>query len=63
MIPVNYNLRSLLVRKATTIATVLGIALVVFVLSSALMLQNGIKRTLGRSGRNDSHDCAAGATL
>ncbi len=53
MIPITYNLRSLMVRKATTVATVLGIGLVVFVLSSALMLSNGIKRTLGRSGRTD----------
>ena len=31
MIPINYNVRSLLVRKTTTLATALGIALVVFV--------------------------------
>jgi putative ABC transport system permease protein len=53
MIPVRYNLRSLAVRKTTTIATALGIALVVFVLASALMLSEGIERTLTSSGSDD----------
>ncbi|MFO0554427.1 MAG: ABC transporter permease [Polyangiaceae bacterium] len=48
-----YNLRSLLVRRATTAATALGIALVVFVLASALMLSAGVKKTLGAAGRDD----------
>jgi putative ABC transport system permease protein len=51
MVPVAYNVRSLLVRKTTTIATVLGIGLVVFVLASALMLSAGIRRTMGSSGK------------
>jgi putative ABC transport system permease protein len=54
MIPVSYNLRSLAVRRATTVATALGIALVVFVLSSALMLWGGIQKTMGSSGRLDT---------
>ena len=53
MIPLRYNLRSLWVRKATTLATALGIALVVFVLASALMLSQGVKETLGAAGRED----------
>lgn len=53
MIPLRYNLRSLWVRKATTLATALGIALVVFVLASALMLSQGVKDTLGSAGRED----------
>jgi putative ABC transport system permease protein len=53
MIPIRYNLRSLAVRKATTIATALGIALVVFVLASAQMLSHGIRNTLGKSGSPD----------
>src|SRR5579859_40026 len=55
MIPflLRYNVRSLIVRRATTIATALGIALVVFVLASALMLAAGIRKTLGSSGRAD----------
>jgi putative ABC transport system permease protein len=53
MIPVRYNIRSLAVRKTTTIATSLGVGLVVFVLASALMLSAGIKKTLGISGQDD----------
>lgn len=54
MIPIKYNVRSLAVRKATTIATAGGIALVVFVLASSLMLSAGIKKTLGASGKPDN---------
>ncbi|NUQ72785.1 MAG: ABC transporter permease [Polyangiaceae bacterium] len=53
MIPISYNVRSLAVRRTTTIATALGIALVVFVLASSLMLGSGIEKTMGRSGRPD----------
>ncbi|MBM4364550.1 MAG: ABC transporter permease [Deltaproteobacteria bacterium] len=53
MIPIHYNVRSLFVRKATTIATVLGVGLVVFVLATSQMLANGISRTMGRSGALD----------
>jgi putative ABC transport system permease protein len=54
MIPIRYNVRSLAVRRATTIATALGISLVVFVLASSMMLSAGIKKTLGSSGRADN---------
>jgi putative ABC transport system permease protein len=54
MIPFRYNVRSLLVRRATTVAASSGIALVVFVLASALMLSEGVKKTLGSSGRRDT---------
>jgi putative ABC transport system permease protein len=54
MIPVRYNVRSLAVRKATTLATAFGVALVVFVLASALMLSAGIRKTLSISGRSDT---------
>ena len=50
MIPISYNLRSLAVRKTTTLATAGGIALVVFVLAAVLMLAAGVKRTLSVSG-------------
>lgn len=53
LIPITYSVRSLFVRKTTTIATALGIALVVFVLATALMLSRGIKETLVSSGQND----------
>ncbi len=54
MIPIRYNLRSLVVRKATTIATAVGIGLVVFVLASSLMLSAGIHKTLAASGQPDN---------
>ena len=53
MIPVKYNLRNLAVRKTTTLAAAGGLALVVFVLASVLMLFNGIRRTLGRTADPD----------
>jgi putative ABC transport system permease protein len=53
MVPINYSVRSLFVRKATTIATLLGVALVVFVLASSQMLSAGIERTMGLSGSPD----------
>jgi putative ABC transport system permease protein len=54
MVPIAYNVRSLTVRKTTTIATALGIALVVFVLAASLMLGAGIEKTMGSSGRPDN---------
>jgi putative ABC transport system permease protein len=54
MIPISYNVRSLLVRKATTFATAFGIALVVFVLASAFMLGLGIQKTMVGAGRVDN---------
>ena len=50
MIPISYNVRSLMVRKTTTIATALGIGLVVFVLASSQMLARGIRKTMAQSG-------------
>ncbi len=53
LIPLSYSIRSLFVRRATTIATALGIGLVVFVLASSLMLSSGIRRTLVSTGTKD----------
>jgi putative ABC transport system permease protein len=53
MIPVKYNLRSLANRKTTTLATAIGIGLVVFVFSAVLMLGAGIHKTLNSTGRPD----------
>jgi putative ABC transport system permease protein len=53
MVPVQYNARSLLVRKVTTLATALGIALVVFVFAGALMLGD-VSRVLAAAGRADN---------
>lgn len=54
MIPISYNWRSLIVRRTSTLAALLGIALVVFVLASALMLAAGVRHTMGKSGRDDT---------
>jgi putative ABC transport system permease protein len=50
MIPLQYTVRSLRVRRTTTFATALGIALVVFVFSCVLMLANSLQRTMARAG-------------
>jgi putative ABC transport system permease protein len=50
MIPLSYNVRSLFVRRTTTIATAVGVGLVVWVLAAAMMLYNGISNTLSASG-------------
>lgn len=54
MIPLSYNVRSLLVRKTTTVATALGIGLVVFVLASAFMLGTGITKTMVGAGNSSN---------
>jgi len=53
MVPVKYNARSLIVRKATSTATIVGVALVVFVIASSMMLVSGIKKTLAVGGSPD----------
>src|SRR5687768_16809213 len=53
MIPIAYNIRSLKERRRTTIASALGIAMVVFVLSSSMMLSDGIDAAMGMAGRDD----------
>jgi len=53
MVPISYNLRNLKVRKTTSAAAAFGLALVVFVFASVLMLANGVKKTMGRSARSD----------
>jgi len=54
VIPLSYNVRSLMVRKTTTLATALGVGLVVFVLAAAFMLGSGITRTMVGAGRSDN---------
>jgi putative ABC transport system permease protein len=53
MVPLSYSVRNLRVRATTTLATALGVGLVVFVFASVLMLGEGITRTLGRAGSAD----------
>ncbi|HEY5956428.1 MAG TPA: ABC transporter permease [Polyangiaceae bacterium] len=54
MIPIRYNLRSLIVRKTSNLLAIFGVALVVFVLAAALMLSAGIRKTLASSGSDDT---------
>lgn len=54
MVPLRYNVRSLFVRKVTTFATAIGIALVVFVFAGALMLNEGVNRAVQSSARPDN---------
>ena len=53
MIPIQYNLRSLIVRRTTSLAAAGGIALVVFVWAASDMLAKGVEKTLSASGRAD----------
>ena len=52
-LPFRYSFRNLWVRRATTLATIFGIALVVFVLAATLMLSAGVKRTMMSAGKAD----------
>ncbi len=54
MVPIQYNVRSLWVRKITTIATAFGVALVIFVFGAAQMLSAGMQRAMRISGRDDT---------
>lgn len=53
-VPVIYNVRSLGVRRWTTAVTALGLALVVFVFTTVLMLANGVRETLKATGTADN---------
>src|SRR5713226_10058939 len=50
MIPIRYNLRSLLVRRTTSLMTALGIALVVMILVILLGFIAGLRRTMTLAG-------------
>jgi putative ABC transport system permease protein len=54
MVPISYNIRSMVARKWTTLATVAGIMLVVFVMAAALMFLAGLNSVLKSSGRADN---------
>ena len=49
-IPLSYNLRSMKARRNTTLLTAVGVSLVVFVFTSSLMLNYGLRRTLVDTG-------------
>ena len=51
---ISYSVRNVFARKLTTILTLSGIALVVFVFSGMLMLVHGLKQTLVGTGYDDN---------
>ena len=53
-VPFSYIFRNLWVRKLTTLLTALGMALVVFVFATALMLSEGLEKTLVQTGSDDN---------
>ena len=53
-VPVKYILRSSSSRRLTTIFTMLGIALVVFVFTAVLMMAHGVRQTLRSTGSDDN---------
>jgi putative ABC transport system permease protein len=53
-IPLHYSVRNLWVRRVTTMLTAGGMALVVFVFATSLMLDAGLKRTLVATGEPDN---------
>jgi ABC-type antimicrobial peptide transport system permease subunit len=53
-IPLSYSYRNLLARRLTSFLTAAGMALVVFVFAAALMLTEGLKKTLVATGSRDN---------
>ncbi len=53
-IPFSYSFRNLWTRRLTTVLTALGMALVVFVFASVLMLAEGLRKTLIETGSYDN---------
>lgn len=53
-VPIIYNVRSLGVRRWTTGVTALGLALVVFVFTTVLMLASGVHETLKATGSTEN---------
>lgn len=50
MIPLSYNVRSILRRRFSAFATAIGLGLVVFVFAAVLMLARGVEETLKSTG-------------
>ena len=53
-VPFKYTIRSLITRKLTTLITVAGIALVVFVFAAVLMMAYGVEKTLVATGSKEN---------
>src|SRR5512133_607465 len=54
MIPISYSIRNLKTRRLTTLLTASGMALVVFVFATILMLTEGLQKTLVATGSYDN---------
>jgi putative ABC transport system permease protein len=54
VIPLNYIARNLWARRLTTALTAGGLALVVFVFATVLMMDEGLRRTLVTTGELDN---------
>jgi putative ABC transport system permease protein len=53
-VPFAYSLRNLAARRVTTALTVVGMALVVFVFATVLMLEEGLRKTLVSTGSHEN---------
>ena len=53
-LPLSYSFRNLWTRKLTTVLTAGGMALVVFVFATVLMLEEGLRKTLVETGSYDN---------
>ena len=53
-IPITYSFRNLFVRKMTTLFTIMGLALVVFVFCTVVMLNRGLEETVVATGEGDN---------
>jgi len=53
-VPLSYSIRNLWGRRLTTILTVAGMALVVFVFAAVLMMAHGVEKTLVATGSPDN---------
>ena len=53
-VPLNYIARNLWVRRVTTLLTAAGMALVVYVFATVLMMTEGIRATLVATGQPDN---------
>ena len=53
-LPLSYIARNLWVRRVTTVLTALGMALVVYVFATVLMMSEGIRATLVATGQPDN---------
>jgi ABC-type lipoprotein release transport system permease subunit len=53
-VPLSYSLRNLWKRRLTTVLTVSGMSLVVFVFAAVLMMAEGLQKTLVETGSDDN---------